>query len=489
VFAEAGSHDVSEFWRQHLSEAKRRNYPSFEEMLVMRRGFTYPLADRANVGDREAERAYAEGAWYVISKSMPLSWFDRFEESSLGSPVAFDLDGHTLSAGGVVNALTASRIVGWCDRLHIGRDRPLRVLEIGAGYGQVAHQLMQALEISSYAVCDLPENLFLGAFYLQGNFPDRRAQFVGPSDAASAAAELTFTTPPLIDRLEGPFDLILNSYSFQEMNRESVEKYFEHAGRTLAEDGILYSLNAHGKAGIERPSQYPAELFGLQSLLPVRRFPWQVFATNPYELVLRRRAGAPLDGLAAQDLRRGLDALGCAFQLGLHDELVPLAEGFAAGSLSPEDRRAIDALGEFAAAGSASAKREGLSAGAVPEAVADYLLGSLDFALAADQPAAERLEGALRGLGETHARVRALIFLAALADRRGDGSGRDRHAAAAASLAPHLGDEIARLSRDRSGTAGLLASQLSLSDQPRTLPRSRLRGLMARLRARQSRST
>jgi putative sugar O-methyltransferase len=462
----AGYHDVSEFWREHLSEEKRRNYPSFEEMLVMRRGFTYPLADRAKAGDIEEERAYAEGAWFVISRSMPPAWFDRFEESSLGAPVAFELDGHTMSAGGVVNALTAHRIAHWLERSGL-QDRRLRVLEIGAGYGQVAHQLMQVFDVESYTVCDLPENLFLGSFYLQGNFPQRTAAFLDGSGGVPAGAELIFTVPPFLDRLAGPYDLILNSYSFQEMNRESVDEYFEHASRTLADDGLFYSLNAHGKAGIARPSQYRAELFEIESLRPVRRFPWQVFATNPYELVLRRRVGDPPGEGAQASMGQGLDALGSAFQLGLHDELVPLCDAFSTGSPGGAQQRQLDALYRFAYGDSPDARRSALAQAELPAGVGDYLRGSLDFALGGLDAAGRMLTRSLEGLSESHARVRALIFL-------GDEAG-------ATALAPHLGDEIRRLCVDQESTSMLLASQLSLAVQPQPDP-----GLASRLRKRLS---
>src|SRR5207249_2955923 len=120
---------------------------------------------------------------------------------------------------------------------------------IGAGFGQAARQLIERLDIRTYAVCDLPENLFLSAFYLQGLFPERRAAFVDGQDDG-AGAELAFVVPRLLHHLAGPFDLVLNAYSFQEMNRASVEEYFAFAAAALEPDGLLYSLNAHGKAEI-----------------------------------------------------------------------------------------------------------------------------------------------------------------------------------------------------------------------------------------------
>ena len=469
--------DVSDFWREHLGDEKRRNFPAFNEMQVMRRGFTYPLADRAKVEDTAAEREYAEGAWRVVQPSVPADWLTRVRESALGCPVAFELDGHVLSAGGIVNALTASRVAHWCDRTGIS-ERPLRVLEIGPGYGNVAHQLMQALDVASYAVCDLPENLFLAAFYLMGNFPERTSAFAGQDDDRTLnAAALAFTVPPLVDRLDGPFDLILNSYSFQEMNRDSVEAYFELAERILAPDGVFYSFNAHGKAGIERASDYPVGRFRLHSLLPVRRFPWQMFGTVPYELVMRPApAGRPAP--RQDDLPLGLDALGGAMQSGLGDELVPLCEALPQGTADPV---ALTALASWAHGGGTEAVME---AGALPDAVAAFMRGCAHFAGMRWPEARGELEAAGAGLAESHAAVRLHTMLAAIAAVDGDDARRDREVARATALAPHLSQEIRRLGDDPESLAAMLASQLSLPVPRSDAPGGRL----SRIRPRRRRS-
>src|SRR3954449_12079902 len=274
-------------------------------MLVMRRGFTYPIADRGKSEDRDADRAYAEAAWRVVRQTVERDYFDGWEESDVGVPFSYSFDGVRLTPGGIVNALTASRIVK-----HAPTSRPLRVLEIGAGYGQVAHQLLQQLDVETYAICDLPENAFLSAFYLQANWPDRTAALVA-DEADAGDAGLVVTVPPLLEKLAGPWDLVINSYSFQEMNRDSVDQYLAHAAATLAPDGLLYSLNAHGKGltGIDRPSDYVAPGLAIATIAPVRRYPWQMFATVPYEVVMR--AGER----SAEDARR-LDGIGRAMQLG-----------------------------------------------------------------------------------------------------------------------------------------------------------------------------
>jgi putative sugar O-methyltransferase len=460
-----GEH-VSEFWAEILGGDRRTNYPTFDEMLVMRRGFTYPIADRGKSEDREADRAYAEAAWRVVGQTVERGYFDGWQESAVGAPFSYSLDGLRLTPGGIVNALTSARIVALCRESGLA-SRPLRVLEIGAGYGQVAHQLLQQLDIETYAVCDLPENAFLGAFYLQANWPERTVSLV-TDEGQRAEAGLVYTVPPLLGELRGPWDLVINSYSFQEMTRESVDVYLAHASTTLVDDGFLYSLNAHGKggSGIERPSDYAAPGLSIATIAPVRRYPWQMFATVPYELVMRR---GPEAGPHAETARK-LDGIGRAMQFGLHDELIePCARFGRAG----EEAATLDALATFgdpdlkAADRAAAARRAGGPMGA-------YLYATLAFAMDTGD-AVDALRDTLSELDGTHAEVRARVALASL----GGAAERDADLPRAIALAPHLEHEIRSYAAEPSTLRALLASQLGLgAEAPRPpAPRSRFEAL------------
>src|SRR5262249_50237321 len=149
------------------------------------------------------------------------------------------------------------------------------------------------------------------------------------------------------------------------------ERYFDLARRTLAEDGVFFSLNAHGKAGVERPSDYPLDGWQVQRMTPVRRFPWQVFATVPNELVLSKSNGVEV----TPELLRRFDAIAQAMQLGLPEELEPWADALTSGG----SEAALDALPDVFDDGDKAAKRAAIEKLGAP-AVEEYLAGSLQFA-------------------------------------------------------------------------------------------------------------
>jgi putative sugar O-methyltransferase len=454
--------DLSEFWAEHFSA--RVNFPSFNDMQVLRRGgFTYGVGEVRPGADEAAERDWAAATWHVVQSSTPVVDLADWPESSVGAPYVFDLDGHRRSGSAVINALTSQRVVEWCRRL--GLDRPLRVLEIGPGYGQGAVQLIERLPIASYAICDLPENLFLSSYYLQTAQSKLPVSFV--TEAENTAEGIVFATPPDLERLPGPFDLVVNAYSLQEMNLQSVQAYYAFIAENLAEDGLFYSLNAHGKAGVATPSDYAVELFDVCSFGPLRRYPFFVFATEPYELVLRRSTGREF-------WKPGFDTLARLLQIGFQTELSELCAALVENTVDDSQRRWFAAAAAVVSAPTHEQRCVAVEAmrGSGPRAVADLVSGLVTFARGGDDgEVAARLDDALAELEPSGARVRALTVRAALT---GDSAPIDEIAA----LAPHLASEATQFARDRLTLRVKVAELLGLTAPPRPP----LRAALGRLR-------
>ena len=136
--------DVSKFWAE-VFQIRRNYYPKFNDMLVMRRGATYPLGDSESNIDPGVEYQKARAAYLVVSQSVPETYFRNLNESVVGYPMRFDFNGQMFSTGGIINALTSYRIVKWCKSKGLV-NRPLRILEIGAGYGGGSLSTIPAVE-------------------------------------------------------------------------------------------------------------------------------------------------------------------------------------------------------------------------------------------------------------------------------------------------------------------------------------------------------
>jgi putative sugar O-methyltransferase len=131
----------------------------------------------------------------------------------------------------------------------VNASRPI-VLEIGPGYGGLAHHLSNILGNTTYVLIDLPEVLLFSASYLTLLHDTKKIYVYNQADFhsfidSSEARSYDFIFIPNY-RLEAlrqwKFDLVLNMYSFQEMTEEQVVGYLDFIRDNC--EGVLYSLNA-----------------------------------------------------------------------------------------------------------------------------------------------------------------------------------------------------------------------------------------------------
>jgi len=135
------------------------------------------------------------------------------------------------------------------------------VLEIGGGYGGLAHHLSRLTTPRTYVIVDLPEMLLFSAAYLSLLNPDKR---VAMYDASHPENDLDgdFVLVPnyrLSLMKSRRFDLALNVASMQEMRTDQVEAYLAFIAQTCR--GVFYCHN------LDRLPQN-TELTSLTRLLP-----------------------------------------------------------------------------------------------------------------------------------------------------------------------------------------------------------------------------
>lgn len=404
---------VSAFWAEHFAD--RGNFPDVREFMTFRRGnYVYGIGDTA-----PASPARKQQEFDMVSRSMallvPQEYIEKLREPVIGAPLVYSLGNAQISASYLLNAGTSWRIAELL-RQHGLEGRPLRICEIGAGWGACSRQLHEICNVASYTIIDLPENLCLSSAYLSTTLPERSAHFVECGQDGQAQGELRFALPPAIDRLNGPFDLIINTMSFQEMDRETVDTYFSWVARVLAQDGVLMSFNAHDKAGILRPSDYLHSGLKLCHLMPFRKVPAGYFNTIPYEAVFRRADVAMGSAVAA-----AIDALGEMVQLGLDSDIAQ----WSRQTLVEQDPAIIawlEKVREFFYANNESSRQRSLDAltkaGEQFVAVAAFLAGNYWYAQGHFDVARLNLERSLECGLQDFAAIRATVLLTSLQKNR-----------------------------------------------------------------------
>jgi putative sugar O-methyltransferase len=181
------------------------------------------------------------------------------------------------------------------------RGRRPFLLEIGSGYGGLAHHLSRVIGASTVVLVDLPETLLFAAVYVTLNNPDKRVWVYTPDRVEELSrpevlAEYDFVCLPnyRLDALsELEFDLVLNMASLQEMRTEQVIEYLDFISGTCR--GVFYSWNRESANPVNR------ELQSLTTLVEERFDVEDVTATAPVpRLGAKARIKASLKGLAIQ---------------------------------------------------------------------------------------------------------------------------------------------------------------------------------------------
>lgn len=402
---------VSRFWREIFDG--RKNFPDLNEIMVFRReGFTYGIGD-GRQGGVEQEREHSKRMHHIFRQMVDTKFVAGIPESAFGAPYVFEHDGVARSTSFWINAATTRRVVEFVARY--GKRGPLRVLEIGAGWGACAYQLHHALDVQNYMIVDLPNNLHISSVYLSTVLPERPLELLdvsGPDLTELPVGTITGCLPGTVSRIRGKFDLVLNSFSLQEMDLDTVQAYINWVGECLSDDGIFVSLNSHGKAGVTLPSDYGWSKFHIHHWGAFRTSPSGFLNTIPYEVVVSRRR--PDSPEYPADVQNGLGGL---MQLGLDRDLEDHCSRFVTGSLGDDERRMLCDYARLFAAESEDKRSDIVSQlqSRDPSPVWPYIRAHI--ALVKEEHAAWAgylAEACQRGLSG-FARVRANVMLAARA--------------------------------------------------------------------------
>jgi hypothetical protein len=122
-----------------------------------------------------------------------------------------------------------------------------RVVEIGAGYGNLAHALTTAIGPIDYTIIDLPESLIYSSIYLPVTLPAVPHTLVQPGQQLPAAGPgITYLgnhlLPVFLPQL-GEVDLVVNMLSLSEMSPAQVAHYGAAARRLIGTDGVFHEQN------------------------------------------------------------------------------------------------------------------------------------------------------------------------------------------------------------------------------------------------------
>lgn len=259
-----------------------------------------------------------------LLKRYPMSW--------LGAPTVLDFDGLAVNMTYLENLRLFTEVQEMLHGAGTLADKPLHIVEIGAGHGGLAGFLLRSGKVASYTVIDLPENLKISAFYLTQTFSDLEWSVLGsPQPVAPEQRKgLNFVAPGNIDSLsQWQFDLALNSDSLGEMPAETAKAYVKWIHTHLVDGGYFFTKNGHNRSRdcVPLPSEFGYQLFKLQELKPPTGISSLFDDFSHFGFLQKTSEVAPR---RPQDM----NALCALYAIGVQGELTDISKAYAEGRLT-----------------------------------------------------------------------------------------------------------------------------------------------------------
>lgn len=124
---------------------------------------------------------------------------------------------------------------------------PTSFLEVGGGYGSLGELVLTHDPAARYVDVDIPPLLVVAAYYLSQIEPATQLPNGLGDGTIQSRRSCVVPTWRLAD-VEGPFDVFVNSYSFQEMEPHVVANYVE----TVSRIGATWIVSLNSKDGKRR---------------------------------------------------------------------------------------------------------------------------------------------------------------------------------------------------------------------------------------------
>lgn len=169
-------------------------------------------------------------------------------ESRAGNYLSINYRGKKLSEQLLQNLVVANDIV---KHVPFSVEKRNVVLDIGVGFGGSTRIMSYYAHNTTQILLDLPETLFLTAYYLKYNFPNKKIAllediypYLDNLDEVIESYDFIIIPPFVLDYISSSsIDLVINASSLAFMSEEYLTYYLEQTQRVLKNGGYFYSLN------------------------------------------------------------------------------------------------------------------------------------------------------------------------------------------------------------------------------------------------------
>ena len=196
-------------------------------------------------------------------------FINRFKENNIGNP-----DNIYVINGEIYNYNDLFIIQFFFKIQKFLTNEPKRILEIGGGYGALAHKLKKRYSNTTIYLIDLPEAGLLQSYYLSSIYKEKKfflyEDFKKNKDQLDInyleSFDFVILPPWCLEKIKFKefFDLVINTRSFMEIKFNEIKSYFDYIHMTIKSEGIFYNVNKYEKntsGDVIKISEYPYDNF------------------------------------------------------------------------------------------------------------------------------------------------------------------------------------------------------------------------------------
>lgn len=134
------------------------------------------------------------------------------------------------------------------------------VLEIGGGFGSLARVILKNKNVK-YFLVDLPEANLISNYYLQSHFPQKKIfnyldyKKYKLKDCVEDY-DIFILPPKILEKENIKYDFIINTRSFMEMNKKTINDYFKLIQNKIHNNGYFLNVNRYMKSSVNEEIKF-----------------------------------------------------------------------------------------------------------------------------------------------------------------------------------------------------------------------------------------
>lgn len=313
---------------------------SDDELICLFDNFLNPESEQTS-GVSGVKTKLTEELLRYYEEEIPRELVNELPEPNVGNPLKILIHDAYISSSYASNLMLFKSFTDIYNKIRKNEEWG-DILEIGAGYGCLALNLIRTGRARSYTIIDLEENL-LNSFYFLSKTTNYNIKILSNIKINKLEKKTIYLlSPGYINSLENIyFNVALNSDSLGEMPKNTASAYLTYIRKHLNNNGIFISKNGHlrSSVGVDRLQDYGFDQF---KLIELRACHYSSSALDDFSHLIALQSVKKSQWTNHQI--KYLDVIGDLIRCGLSKDIEQLISRYVCDKLNEKDIKLLETM-------------------------------------------------------------------------------------------------------------------------------------------------